>query len=150
MLGKEGYVSEHVFFIAGRITSDNKGRRMRWQARYSKEKKAREVWAIQFQAIVPRAILVDSPHRPRAITLKVFRNRSLDWDNLVAGLKPFIDVLKCKFFKGRTSDPNMLTWRGVIYDDSPKYVTWNVPQRTIHPSEGPWKEEGVEVKVEGI
>lgn len=137
-----------TFFIETKLEGGNSRQRHRWQARYGMEKRMRELWGLQFQAKVPRAILVDSPHRPRHIALRVFRNRVLDWDNLVSGLKPFIDILKCRFFRGRTSDPNMLTWRGVIYDDSPKYVTWDVPQRTLHPSEGTWGCEGIEVTVE--
>lgn len=142
-------MGEFVFFIEGKTEGGNKRERHRWQARYGIEKRKREVWGLQFQLKAPRAILVDSPHRLRTITLTVYRKRAMDVDNLVAGLKPFIDILKCRFFKGKTSDPNMLTWRGIIYDDSPKYVEWRFKQEIVKKGVG-WGREGVEIKVEGI
>ena len=143
-------MSEYAFFIEGKIEGGNKRDRHHWRARYGIEKRAREVWALQFKAVVPRGILVDSPHRLRTVTLTVYRKRLMDIDNLVAGLKPFIDILKCRYFKGKTSDPNMLTWRGIIYDDSPKYVEWRFKQEIVKKGDGSWGVEGVEVKVEGI
>lgn len=136
-----------TFFIETKLEGGNSRQRHRWQARYGMEKRMRESWGLQFQAKVPRAILVDSPHPLRNVRIVVYRKRPLDYDNLVAGLKPFLDILKCRFFRGKTSRPDLMTWSGVIYDDSPKYVKWDIEQRLARRGED-YGCECIEVTVE--
>lgn len=133
------------FFVEGHIESGNRRQRTHWGARYRAEKLSQNSWGLQIQAMAPGAVFVDSPHSKRTVSLLVRRKRSLDLDNLVAGLKPFIDMLRCRFFRGHTKDPRMLVWKGIIYDDAPKYVDWKISQE---PCGG--RPEGILVRVEGI
>ena len=115
------------FFIPGRVESGNKRQRTHWKKRHREDKRDQGFWSILMRSNCPRDVLVSEPHPRREIDLLVFRKRLLDYDNLVTGLKPFIDVLRCRWNRKL----KILDWSGIIYDDSPKYVRWSIDQRLL-------------------
>ncbi len=131
---------EYQFFVPGYIESVNRRQKRHWGSRHRKDKEKQKAWSAVIAIHCPKEALVGGPHRKRQVALCVFRWRKLDYDNLVGGLKPFIDVLRC----WREKHTKVVVWQGVIYDDSPKYVKWDIDQRII----GVGDAEGVLVTVQ--
>lgn len=117
----------YEFFVLGHIEGVNLRQRKGWRARHAKDKERQRAWGAVIGVHCPKEALVSGPHRTRQVALCVFRRRLLDYDNLVGGLKPFIDVLRC----WREKHTKAVVWQGVIYDDSPKYVKWDIDQKVM-------------------
>ena len=88
---------KYEFFIPGHIDGLNKRQRQHYHQRHKKDAQAQEFWGALLNTECPRAARVSEPHARRFITLLVSRSRLLDYDGLVGGLKPFIDILRCRW-----------------------------------------------------
>ena len=121
----------YEFFVPCHVDGLNKRQRTHWTKRHKQDKRAQVFWGALINSRCPRIARVWRPHPRRIVGLMVFRKRLLDYDGLVGGLKPFIDVLRCRWNR----KPRVLTWEGIIYDDSPKYVKWDIDQKVVGESE---------------
>jgi len=66
-------------------------------------------------AVHDMGMKIERMKRPKKRTVKIysFRKRECDRDNLIGGMKPFIDAIR---------------ELGLIWDDSPKYIDLNIFQ----------------------
>ena len=111
------------FFIPWILTeSANRRNRGHWGRQYRKDVKLRQQASILLSCYMPKDLIVSAPHARRKVSLEVRRHDLLDWDNLVAGLKPFVDVLRCRRIRG------IVSWEGIVWDDSPEYLDLEVEQ----------------------
>ncbi len=119
------------FFIPMHPMSGNVRQRMHYHALAKKDKKDKSVMAAIMNTQVGPQHTVGSPHPKRVVKIEVLKTgNELDKDNLIAGLKPFIDVLKVQ---GRKLG-HLVAHEGLVYDDSPKYMDLVVVQTKVdHP-----------------
>lgn len=119
------------FFIDAYIEGLNKRQKKHWTARSKKDKERQRVWCAMINVRCPPEAFIGKPHRKRQVALCVVRGKLLDYDGLVGGLKPFIDVLRCRRESPAKGLKQILVWEGVLWDDSPRYVDWAISQRLL-------------------
>ncbi len=129
-------MAEWKFFVPGHIEGTNKRQKKHYHSRSKEDKAKQRVWGAIIHSRAPVEAFVDKPHQKRQVALCVLRRHELDYDNLVGGLKPFIDVLRC--WKERRTQ--VVAYKGVIFDDTPEFVNWRIGQAVIGPNalEGIW------------
>jgi len=130
-------------FLPGRVYSLNERQRTHRMALRRRDKAQQEVWVAVFNTKVPEAALAFEGHAQRLLTLTahIRRARRLDKDNLTGGLKPMIDILRCRRLKGIT------VHHGFVWDDNPKYMDLEVHQVLLKKTD-PVSAEGVLIEMD--
>jgi len=101
------------FEIWRETPSANVFKRMHW----AKVRIQRSIWAEEFLLCLRKRITLKPPVK---IKITSYRSRLLDFDNLVGGTKLLVDGLRDA---------------GVIEDDSPKKLIWELPEQFIVPKD---------------
>ena len=121
------------FFLPCVVRSGNKRSRTKWRRLAEQDDATKATLAACFNVVVPKDALVSKPHPTRQIAVLAVLPRLFDDDNLAAGLKPVLDVLKCvreKKWLVAVGAPQ-LAWTGVCWDDSRKYARFSFDQKTV-------------------
>ena len=96
----EDEVTYLAFFVPWLVPSGNRRVRLHWRKRHKEDGELQVALMAIFNTKISSKFRItesQKDHAKRRIELTVNRRRKLDWDNLVNGLKPFVDMLRCRF-----------------------------------------------------
>jgi hypothetical protein len=88
--------------------------------------------------------LAEKGHPRRLVHIEQIRWGRLDKGGLYASCKPLIDGLKVVLYRGKGEHRRRITGAGLIYEDDPDHVDWDVTQ-TIDRNQNPLTKITVEI-----